>query len=195
MIDKLREVLPNFPDDVLEDWLIRHTKKLQWPPRGTSWDAILFGKPLEYWREVSWDLKIIDLSQVQLSDESNRFQCQMIDAFVYGSKNMFSRNPDSPKRYAVALKYFVQNGCFPKPICMLKDGDKYSVVDGNHRLAAYWYFRALSLASSPEDMEAANKFLGYAAVAWGVSTPASFDPSQKVWVAVHSFDTLSKTQL
>jgi len=81
------------------------------------------------------------------------------------------------------------------PDCLLRESDEYSVVDGNHRLGAYWYFRALSIQSDPGNTVEAARRLDKYQTSWKIDILSSFNPVQKVWVATRVAESLPKSQV
>ena len=63
----LKEMLPNFPDALAQEWLAPYVDELGPPKSFGRWLNILAGKPLEFWSEVSWFLMRINLVQCTLN--------------------------------------------------------------------------------------------------------------------------------
>ncbi len=46
---------------------------------------------------------------------------------------------DGPERFNSCCTYMKEHGVFPQPIMLLSTPNGYDVLDGNHRLAAFFY--------------------------------------------------------
>jgi len=144
MIEKIKKDLPNFPAEIIKDWLLFYANDIGWPPDHERWQGILFCKTLQFWQSVSWNKQDLNLSEVLFSRKTNEIFEGLKEAYVYNKENFFSKNnPSGERRYLNAFKYIIQEGQFPKPICILRENDQYSIVDGNHRYTAWWASRQL----------------------------------------------------
>jgi hypothetical protein len=182
IFEKIKIDLPNFPDDIIMDWIEPYAQTIGWPPVHKRWLGILFGNDLEFWQSVIWEKEILDLAAIPMSPITNSALIGLSDA-VKGVKNPYSEIENVVERHNNALKYFVIHGVFPKPICLLKENGSYSVVDGNHRITAfkshYELMRAYGIAPA-EKLKGLNETLSKR---WGILKPADFAPKQEVWVA------------
>jgi hypothetical protein len=75
---EIKNDLPDWPDDVIEQWLHYFAQDCGWPPPEPlgdhRWSGLLGGKPLSWRKKVSWKKKKIkcDLpSQMMISQEMN----------------------------------------------------------------------------------------------------------------------------
>jgi hypothetical protein len=141
--------LPHWPDDVIQQWLLKLANRgadTGWPPPerldGHAWKYILGGRPLSWWKDVSWQLGDNDLEFDALSQASKRIVNQMIDAHINGVANVYSTMADSKTRFESASRYIAENGTLPKPLIVMRLNDGLSVIDGNHRTAALCYCQA-----------------------------------------------------
>jgi hypothetical protein len=54
----IKNDLPDWPDDVIEQWLHYFAQDCGWPPPeplgNHRWKGLLGGKPLSWWKKVSW---------------------------------------------------------------------------------------------------------------------------------------------
>jgi hypothetical protein len=137
MIEKIKIDLPNFPDEVIRDWLAPYAERIGWLPEEKNWNGILFDRPLTFWQQIVWSKKKIDLNKVKYSVVSEKLFAEMKNAHLNKVENCYYRNVGSKDRYVKSLKYLMSTGKFPRPICLLKEEEFYSVVDGNHRMVAY----------------------------------------------------------
>lgn len=184
MFEQIKKDLPNFPDEIIKGWLEPYAKEIGWPPTHYRWHGIFFGKTLEFWKTVSWDKQLLNITEAPMSKDTNEGLYGMREAFVIGKENIYSRNIEHGKeRHDRALRHLVEHGRFPKPICLLKEQGVYSVVDGNHRILAWkthWDIMTILPKAPAEHRE---KLLDTFRRKWKVDKLADFSPEQEVWIA------------
>lgn len=57
-----------------------------------------------------------------------------------GDQNLYSNSiPDLAARFASIVEYIHLHGVLPRPPALLSTAEGWSVLDGNHRMAAYLY--------------------------------------------------------
>jgi hypothetical protein len=148
MIQRIKNTLPNFPEEVIETWLLPFAVSEGWPPKIDS-DGI----PLERWRyllakkrwseiqNLSWSKETKHISIQEIGSKSLSSLIQIFEAVVLGQSNLMSMSiPDLKQRFENIVDYISQNGEMPNPpILYINDMNKYEVFDGNHRLSAYYY--------------------------------------------------------
>jgi hypothetical protein len=151
----LKKALPNFPDALLEEWLAPYVS-MEGPPQSSGrWRGILAGKPLDFWRNVSWDLERVDLVSIvqsRLTPADNRALTEMESGYFEGISNPYSQQiPDGKERTLRALTFLQTHHVFPCPPAALCHPDgMMEIVDGNHRMLAF--VRAMKMhppAASP----------------------------------------------
>jgi hypothetical protein len=144
---RIKADLPSFPEEVVEDWLAPLVGYAGWPPTPLSpWNAILLGRPLSFWRALSWEKTRVTLNRWSLDPRSLAQIEGIIDAGAYGASNAYSQQiRDSRARFKNALRYVRERGHLPRPPVLLHSGIQYTVADGNHRLAAYFFVGASPL--------------------------------------------------
>jgi hypothetical protein len=135
--------LPDWPDDVVDQWLLKLANRgpdTGWPPPnvldGHAWKYILGGRPLSWWKQVSWKLEEHELKFESLSCGARRIVSGMIDGHINDVPNIFSAGPDSKRRFVAVGRYVAQHGTFPRPLVVMRLEDGLSVLDGNHRMTA-----------------------------------------------------------
>jgi hypothetical protein len=147
MLEALKTDLPNFPDEVLIDWLLPYACSEGWPPShdpaqepGGLWRYLLGKKPLTYWRSLCWERTDCHISFHQLRKEHQETIGQMVLAAVGGQVNIYSTSiPDLKQRFFNVVDFLSVYGQLPRPPAVIQDNEGLSVVDGNHRMAAYFY--------------------------------------------------------
>ncbi len=139
--------LPNFPTEVLSDWLLPYAKTEGWPPSHgyneppqKRWRYLLRNKPLSYWRSLSWEKIDRHISIHDLDIENKTTMVQMVLGAVKDHQNMFTMQiPNLKDRFFSVVSYLREHGTIPKPPIIIKGTTGLSIIDGNHRMAAYFY--------------------------------------------------------
>jgi len=190
--NKIKRDLPNFPAEIIEDWLLPRAKDLGWPPTHQNWQGILFTKDIEFWSSVSWLQEDKNLLEMSWSKTTLNIINDLQSAYALDEKNIYHSllGMSGKTRYLSALKYLFEHGSFPKPICLLKEGGNgYSVVDGHHRFVAwkvsYTLINTLNKIQSTVFEDKANSFRETLQRKWGIDSIKPFSPIQRVWIASH----------
>ena len=145
----LKADLPNFPDNVIEIWLKTYVGQHGWPPgsprdRRNSWRYLLALKDLSFWKSVRWVSESRALEFADFVASSRDVVNSLINAYVKDIPNLFKHQiPDGKARYARSMAYLVEHGQFPEPIVCLDSEGHLEVLDGNHRLTAYFVYKQL----------------------------------------------------
>jgi hypothetical protein len=151
----LKATLPNFPDEILSDWLLPYARSEGWPPfggrdnmpQGARWPYLLSKKPLSYWANINWSLHNGHIELEQLDPRTQDTITQMILAAAKGETNLYSHSiPDLKERFDRILLHLTSTGSLPAAPTLVKAENGFRVMDGNHRLAAYSFYRLLSKA-------------------------------------------------
>jgi hypothetical protein len=147
----IKKDLPHWPDEIIEQWLLKLANRgpdTGWPPPeplgNHAWKYILGGRPLSWWKAVSWKLESSDLTFDTLCAASKRIIRDMLDGHVNGRPNAISRIANSRIRFLTAGKYVSEHGTLPEPPLVIRLTDGLSVLDGNHRVAALSFRRLAS---------------------------------------------------
>ena len=148
MIDKIKNTLPNFPDEVIDTWLLPFAISEGWPPEIGSdgvplkrWKYLLTRKPLRHFQTMKWAKKKKHISINEIEGKSQLSLIQIFEGAVLEKYNLMSASiPDLKERFNNSVDYIRLNGNIPKaPILYYHNNGKYESFDGNHRLAAYYY--------------------------------------------------------
>ncbi len=189
--EHIKKDLPNFPDDIIKDWIEPYYEKHGWPPV-ENWNGVLFTENFEFWQKVEWRKEFLDLSTIPYSEEWSKVFKEMFDGYTKKPEETYfgmTMGESGRNRWLNAARYLLETGMFPKPICLLLKEGKYAVVDGNHRFVA-WHFlmrvnqelRNLPLEEREVQLKGlAKKFLEK----WGSDTGeiAELSKIQEVWIA------------
>ena len=191
MLEKIKNDLPNFPDEVIKSWLEPYANSEGWPPSNSDrWAGILFGRDLTFWNKVSWSKKSIDLSNITLSDITQRSLRGMYSGYVNRENNLYNKMiPDGPNRFYKSLAYIMEHGIFPNPPCLLLKNGNYSVVDGNHRVLAWQkYYEITKNFKGADEIKEVNSFKEAVRKKYNINKLVPLLELQEVWLAKMSED-------
>jgi len=144
---KIKKDLPKFPDGVIDEWLVQFAKTEGWPPKTdltgricVRWQGILRGKSLNYWKNLDWRKEKIAVTPFDLVPGDREMITSLVLANVKNEVNIYSLTmPDSKERFDQICSYMREEGSFPKIVALERVNDKYKLIDGCHRLTAYFY--------------------------------------------------------
>lgn len=151
MIEECKRDLPNFPEEIIDLWLAPFVETEGWPPcndhakvPGNRWRYLLGEKPVTYWENIQWEKEELDLAKLQLTGKSAATIQQLVAGYVLGQENMYTQTlgQNGKDRFDRVFRYLIENGTLPAPPIIINEGDDgYTVVDGNHRIAAFlgWF--------------------------------------------------------
>jgi hypothetical protein len=144
----VRADLPNTPDEILDVWLKPYVEILGWPPcsdihtvPGGRWRGILSKRPVAFWARVRWRQENGAIEFHELDDDSLHAVVGLRDAHVFGITNAYSEITDGGQRLTDIISYVLKHGCIPSAVIFLETGSQLSVIDGHHRLVAYFLNR------------------------------------------------------
>ncbi len=133
------------PDEVVDEWLKPYVQMLGWPPSTNKyeipqnrWQGILSMRPLAFWARVQWRFEERSLEFDELNAETQQTLLRLGEAHFGGKQNEYSEITDGKQRLLSIFKYVFQHGGIPSSIIFLEEGSELSVVDGHHRLVAYF---------------------------------------------------------
>ncbi len=143
----LKVTLPNFPDEILEEWLLPYANHEGWPPAKDSYSVpdgrlryLLCGLTLSELRDMKWQEENRHLSIHELHPEFQKICVDMVFGAVEGDVNLYSSSiKDLSERFHRIIKYLREHGSLPKAPALLSTPTGFKILDGNHRLSAYFY--------------------------------------------------------
>lgn len=144
---KLKADLPNFPDEVLSDWLLPYARTEGWPPVRSAeaipegrWRFLLRKQPLAFWSKVKWQKVERHLAFRDLHPQNQEIALLMVLGATKGHRNLYSDSiPDLKERFMRVVDHLKENGRLPGAPTLISETGGLSVLDGNHRIAAYLY--------------------------------------------------------
>jgi hypothetical protein len=132
----IKSNLLGWPDEVVEGWLQWFANDICWaPPEQLGdhrWSSILGGRPLAWWKKVSWKKEIVTCEPTKLSDKS-----RAIVIMTIAQINNRTADAETQRRFKRAMDYILDNGVFPGAIVAMNVPSGLTVLDGNHRVSAF----------------------------------------------------------
>ncbi len=144
-VAEIKVSLPDCPDDVIEQWLHYFANEADcgWPPPqplGTHrWRALLGGKPLSWWANVTWVKTSMNCELENLTQRTRTGVSEIVSQFNAGTAD-----ESTNRRVANAWLYLKNNGVFPRALVAVRKSDGVSLIDGSHRMAAFELLQRLS---------------------------------------------------
>ncbi|WNC71443.1 hypothetical protein RGQ13_15120 [Thalassotalea psychrophila] len=141
---KPREFFPNMPDEVFEIWLAPLIEGKGWPFKtveddlqATNWRYVLgIDFTLRQWIDCTWELIDINLPQSKFTNGSISMATAIVGNAAYGKLTDTANVENTKERFQSCVSYIKEHGNIPTPIILTRINDGFSVMDGNHRLAA-----------------------------------------------------------
>jgi hypothetical protein len=168
-VSEIKNDLPGWEDDVIEQWLhyFANESDCGWPPPEPlgdhRWSRLLGGKPLSWWKNVTWKKEKLKCDLANLSPRARTGVNEILAEMISGSADEITR-----QRVLNSYKHFMDKGVFPRLLVIMKRPEGLSIIDGSHRMAAFEM-----LQRTPD---AKFKSLGKIKAAL----------EQQVWVGTHS---------
>lgn len=141
--DQVKADLPNFPSDIIVQWMGYYAESDGWPPTGRRWETLLGGRPLTYWRSIYWAEQQLS-ADIAFEFETENRVAEIVRANLYNEDNAYRRffEPEEAKRrMAQLLAYLKAHGTVPCAPILLSHDNRYEILDGNHRFAAFRIWR------------------------------------------------------
>jgi hypothetical protein len=144
-VEDIKKDLPTWPDDVVEQWLhyFANEPKCGWPPPDpfgdSRWKGLLGGKPLSWWKEVTWEKKKVSCRLDDLAAKAKGDVSDIVSAWNNGTADASTK-----KRVAQPWVHIKSNGVFPRALVTMQRTDGMSLIDGSHRMAAFVMFQGLT---------------------------------------------------
>lgn len=135
--------LPNFPGDVIEQWLLPFAEDEGWPPDAVRWEYLLRITNMEFWKDMRWSHEQVQLWELNIESDTIDTISKMQRAYEYGEHNEYFRflGNAGTKRFQSQFDYLVEHGVFPRSPVFVNYGQGFALVDGNHRLCAFESYR------------------------------------------------------
>jgi hypothetical protein len=168
LLEKLKLSLPNFPHEVLNEWLLPFAKDEGWPPSkdndtlpNNRWRCFLIKKPISFWQGVKWEKKTCNISINDFEQIDKEQIFQIIATAVLGYKTLLSQSmSDIKERFEKIIGYAEGHQILPTSPVLLKTNNGYKILDGNHRIATYFHLKgdpALKIIRGYPELKINNK--------------------------------------
>jgi hypothetical protein len=134
----IQKDLPDWPEGIIADWLLYFANEpdLKWPPPeplgGHRWSLILGGRPLSWWKNVTWMKQAVKCDLRSLCPPS-RGRVEGTHQDAHGGL----ADDVEVRRYRMPMQYILENGVFLKPIVGMNRPDGLLVLDGHQRMPAH----------------------------------------------------------
>lgn len=141
-IEILKPDLPNMPDEVIDVWLMTHYRRFGWPPTANpQWKYIFgLGRPLEYFQHMNWERAGLELTPHLLTPKALQVIVGLVETHYFHRDTVFARTmSDSRERLENCMAYLKEHGTFPRPVILHATPQGYEILDGNHRMTAFFY--------------------------------------------------------
>lgn len=140
-----RQLLQQMPEEIFELWFDDRIKKNGWPPYREIWKGTLREKPITYWTKLQWKKCSVKIDYDLLTELSKEIICGLTEANFYDKLNSYSFYPnDSKFRLNRITDYIQKYSKIPNPLIFIYENGKYEIVDGSHRLTAFFQFQKFS---------------------------------------------------
>jgi hypothetical protein len=137
-IADIQKDLPGWPADVIEQWLLYFANEPDcgWPPPEPlgehRWSRLLGGRPLSWWKNVTWKRQKIRCELTALSDKARGDVTDIVTQMKNGTASASTK-----KRVAQPWLYLKDHARLPRALVTMRRPDGFSLIDGSHRMAAF----------------------------------------------------------
>jgi hypothetical protein len=137
----IRTDLPNTPNEVISVWLSTHFKRFGWPPRvDNDWRYVLgLGRDLQFLQSLRWTKQSVKPTPRMLAEPALATIIGLFQTYVLKQTTVYSAIGDGLERFDSCCAYLRERGVFPQPVVLLSSPDGHTVLDGNHRMTAFFY--------------------------------------------------------
>ena len=142
----IKRDLPNFPDQVIEQWLDPLAETDGWPPIAPRWKHLLGETALDYWRGFSWHLREVAFESIGLALEAESRIAGLIGAYLHGAQNAYALalGAEGKKRFEFQFDYLTRHSQLILPPVLVESASGFQIMDGYHRIAAYYVFKEVA---------------------------------------------------
>jgi hypothetical protein len=140
----LKKDLPNWPLAILDDWLLYFANEpnLKWPPpeplNEHRWSRILGGRPLSWWKNVTWKKEKVNCALDSLCPKSRNLTIE-----THNDVHLGRADDVEKRRYKMPMQYILEHGVFLNALVAMKIPSGLLVLDGYHRMAAFYGLQLL----------------------------------------------------
>lgn len=149
---QISDFLPNFPEDIIEQWIGYYAVYNGWPPKGNindvpkgDWGSKLLSRPLSFWQKIKWHDQFINLNKITFNYAVDTTLDQIIMAQAVSETNDYSilMGKENKARFDRIVTYILKNGGLPRKPILICNNKIFEIADGMHRIAAYIFLSSL----------------------------------------------------
>ena len=140
----IQKDLPDWPEDVTEQWLhyFANEPDCGWPPPEPlgdhRWGRLLGGRSLSWWKNVTWNRERVKCDLASFSPKARTAVANIVFRFNDGT------DATTQRRVAQPWVHLRDNGVFPRALVAMRTPGGMILLDGSHRMAAFFLIQALS---------------------------------------------------
>ncbi len=144
-VAEIQKDIPDWPPDVIEQWLhyFANEPDCGWPPPEPlgdhRWNRLLGGRPLSWWKNVTWKKEAAKCDLDNLAPEARVDVADIITQMNNGAADVVTK-----KRVAQSWIYIKDNAAFPRALVTMRTPDGFILLDGSHRMAAFNMLQGLT---------------------------------------------------
>ena len=144
-----KSMFPNMPDEVFNLWLAPLIEPDGWPftsiyssTRNTVWFRYFHSFSLQMVSDLLWYKSRVLCPPERLHQESFNTLILLIDGYAMCDSTIITNLKEGKgKQIFDSLCDFIKRtGRIPAPVILILHEGKYAIVDGNHRMAAFYNF-------------------------------------------------------
>lgn len=168
-IERIQQDLPNFPEEVIHDWIQPYAKTEGWPPQlGDDgipmgrWRYLLGLRPMAKIQALTWQVedRALDVADLAAGEEGKIVG--LLRAAILKEQNIYSEIGNSEERMVRIIQHVKETGRLPSAPTLISKADGLQIVDGNHRIAVYFFLTGRAAS--------------------GVPNAIPIDPQQRYWI-------------
>jgi hypothetical protein len=138
-----RSIFKNMPDEVFYMWIGPLIGEIGWPflsvqdsNFNTAWRLLFYGKSIQYIAKLSWERCEMPFASIRFEPFSEQRINGLIAGHVRGIDNRLMDIKGGRGRFFKFRELIAVNGRVPAPALLMLNDKDYSILDGNHRIAA-----------------------------------------------------------
>jgi len=153
--ETIQSDLPNFPHEVIHEWLLPFAEDEGWPPDAPRWRYLMFNNDLGYWRATDWNLELTAYENVRFTAGGEDQLARLLGAYVFNQNNEYFQQLGARwrERFQFQLNQLTTSGTLSSPPVVLERHGTIDIMDGNHRIAAYYALHHLLKNQGVENVE------------------------------------------
>ena len=129
------------PDEVIEVWLVPHAQRAGWPPTKSNYWWFILGRDrdLDDLKRLRWQRETLALTPTMLAPRHLVIVGGLVQTYVLKKDTIFSEISDGADRFRRCCDFLKERGVFPRPVTLERTATGLDVLDGHHRLTAFFF--------------------------------------------------------